>query len=92
MSCLINFLCILLFSYRMHDERGVPFTCDQWLQVGIPIFVTGGSGGVHRHGEQSNTWTYLNRYSFDTILNAYVPASLLTFLLNACLFVYVKNS
>lgn len=23
------------------------------LQVGIPIFVTGGIGGVHRHGENS---------------------------------------
>jgi hypothetical protein len=23
------------------------------IQVGIPVFVTGGIGGVHRHGEQS---------------------------------------
>lgn len=25
----------------------------KFLQVGIPIFVTGGIGGVHRHGENS---------------------------------------
>lgn len=24
-----------------------------FLQVGIPLFVTGGIGGVHRHGEHS---------------------------------------
>lgn len=35
------------------------------LQVGIPVFVTGGIGGVHRHGEQSKKPAFTHEMSFN---------------------------
>lgn len=29
-----------------------------WIQVGIHVFVTGGIGGVHRHGETSKEFYF----------------------------------
>jgi len=34
-------------------------TFENFVQVNIPIFVTGGIGGVHRHGEQSMLTSYI---------------------------------
>lgn len=37
------------------------------VQVGIPIFVTGGIGGVHRHGESSKFCVLLYECYFEDI-------------------------
>lgn len=42
-----HFLIVILFNLLTSSIHG------NLLQVGIPVFVTGGIGGVHRHGEQS---------------------------------------
>lgn len=34
-------------------------TFENFVQVNIPIFVTGGIGGVHRHGEHSMLTSYI---------------------------------
>lgn len=52
-----------------------PVLYAESLQVGIPVFVTGGIGGVHRHGEQSkiHLCTYLGTSFFFFFFSLWHP-------------------
>lgn len=52
----------MLFNFlqKLHGGTTVAATMILAHQAGIPIFVTGGIGGVHRGAETSIFFSYLN--------------------------------
>lgn len=51
---MLSWMCIL-FSQGLSGGTTVSATMIAAHQAGVPVFVTGGIGGVHRDGENSKT-------------------------------------